>query len=213
MSAFAQRGWLHWQVRAWLLLGRQDRALVGLHRALQTDPTDAHARATRAHVLAQRGEKTAALQDLAQLVALAPDGAVGWFNYGFLSEDMGLLAQAEAAFLRATALDPQLDRAWYGLGLCHIRQGRLAQARLALQKNTALQPLSPFGWFQLARVHDALNEPAEAHKIIRHLRTFEPKVAAQLEREIVSGAARPDQDTAVASAPLAVAQGLRSTRP
>ena len=213
MNVSVQRWLVQWQVRAWLLLGCQRRALACLHRALQTDPTDTHALATRAHVLAQRGDKAAALQDLAQLVALAPDGAVGWFNYGFLSEDMGLLAQAEAAFLRATALDPQLDRAWYGLGLCHIRQGRLVQARVALQKNTVLQPLGPFGWYQLARVHEALNEPAEAQKIIRHLRTFEPKVAAQLERETGWGTGQQGQDAAGAPALLAVAQGLRSTRP
>jgi hypothetical protein len=89
----------------------------------------------------------------------------------------------------------------------------LVQARVALQKNTVLQPLGPFGWYQLARVHEALNEPAEAQKIIRHLRTFEPKVAAQLERETGWGTGQQGQDAAGAPALLAVAQGLRSTRP
>jgi len=43
--------------------------------------------------------------------------------------------------------------------------------------------MSPYGWYQLARVHVDRQEPDEAAKIIRHLRGFEPKVAAQLERE------------------------------
>jgi hypothetical protein len=43
--------------------------------------------------------------------------------------------------------------------------------------------MSPFGWYQLARVHVDRQEPDEAVKIIRHLKGFEPKVAAQLERE------------------------------
>jgi hypothetical protein len=43
--------------------------------------------------------------------------------------------------------------------------------------------MSPYGWYQLARVHLDRNDPEEAVKIIRHLKGFEPKVAAQLERE------------------------------
>lgn len=177
------RRWVHWQVRCWLLLGRQSQALELITRALEADPTDVQALATRAHVLAQRGEKSAALQALAQWVALAPDHSAGWFNYGFLSEDMGLLAQAENAFQRAIALEPQFDRAWYGLALTLIRQRRFEEAIAALKKNTELQPMSPYGWYQLARVHVERQEPEEAAKIICHLHEFEPKVAAQLERE------------------------------
>ena len=43
--------------------------------------------------------------------------------------------------------------------------------------------MSPYGWYQLARVRFDRQEPDEARKIIRHLKSFEPKVAAQLERE------------------------------
>ena len=43
--------------------------------------------------------------------------------------------------------------------------------------------MSPYGWYQLARVQIDRQQPEEARKIIRHLKGFEPKVAAQLERE------------------------------
>ena len=43
--------------------------------------------------------------------------------------------------------------------------------------------MSPFGWYQMARVHVDLHQPEEARAVIRHLKGFEPKVAAQLERE------------------------------
>jgi len=43
--------------------------------------------------------------------------------------------------------------------------------------------MSPYGWYQLARVHMDRHEPDEARQIIRHLQGFEPKIAAQLERE------------------------------
>ena len=64
-----------------------------------------------------------------------------------------------------------------------IRLERFDEAVAALKKNTQLQPMSPYGWYQLARVHVDRHEPDEARKIIRHLKRFEPKVAAQLERE------------------------------
>jgi tetratricopeptide (TPR) repeat protein len=92
-------------------------------------------------------------------------------------------AKAEDAFGRALQIDPTLDRAWYGLALVLIQDRRYDQAVVALKKNTELQPMSPFGWYQLARVHVDRQEPDEAVKIIRHLKGFEPKVAAQLERE------------------------------
>jgi tetratricopeptide (TPR) repeat protein len=91
--------------------------------------------------------------------------------------------EALAAFRRATELSPKLDRAWYGMGLVLIRVQRHEEAIAALKRNTELQPMSPYGWYQLARVHVDRREPDEALKIIRHLKGFEPKVAAQLERE------------------------------
>jgi len=81
------------------------------------------------------------------------------------------------------ALRPELDRAWYGLGLVLIRMRRFDEAVEALERNTQLQPMSPYGWYQLARVHVDRHEPEKARRIIRHLKQFDPKVAAQLERE------------------------------
>jgi hypothetical protein len=62
-----------------------------------------------------------------------------------------------------------------------------------LKRNTELQPMSPYGWYQLARVYVDRRQPEEAVKIICHLKGFEPKVAAQLEREtgLLVGAATP----------------------
>ncbi|MFZ9184132.1 MAG: pilus assembly protein PilF, partial [Hylemonella sp.] len=88
-------------------------------------------------------------------------------------------------------IDPKLDRAWYGLALVLIQDRRYDEAVAALKKNTELQPMSPFGWYQLARVHVDRHEPDEAVKIIRHLKGFEPKVAAQLERETGLRTAQP----------------------
>ena len=76
-----------------------------------------------------------------------------------------------------------MDRAWYGLGLALMHRQQFHEAAEALKKNTVLQPMSPYGWYRLAEVWLALDQPEEAQKVLRHLRQFEPAVAAQLEHQ------------------------------
>jgi predicted Zn-dependent protease len=174
-----------------LVFNQREAALAEFDAMLSVDPGDRYAMASRAHVLAQLGDKPAALDALQDLVARHPDNAAAWFNLAYMIEDASGSAQAEEAemaFRRALAIEPKMDRAWYGLSLLLIRERRFDEAVETLRKNTELQPMSPFGWYQLARVHVDRQEPEEAAKVIRHLRKFEPKVAAQLVRETGLGA-------------------------
>lgn len=175
---------LKWRTAAMLLINRPVQAEQALSQALARWPDDAWALASRMHVRSQRGDTDGAIADGRRLVAAHPQrSAADWFNLAFLLEARGDLDDAEPAFRRAVELDPKLDRAWYGLGLTLIRQRRFDEAVPVLKRNTQLQPMSPYGWYQLARVHIERQQPEEARKIIRHLKDFEPKVAAQLERE------------------------------
>ncbi len=176
--------WLKLSAMALLVVGRRAAARSVFDRMLSRFPSDAYALASRAHLLAEEGSTALAAADAQRLVEAHPTRrAAHWFNLGFLRDRLGEHAAAEAAFRRALDLEPKLDRAWYGLALTLIQQGRLEDAVVALKKNTELQPLSPFGWYQLARVHANRKEPEKAKRIIAHLKNFEPKVAAQLERE------------------------------
>jgi tetratricopeptide (TPR) repeat protein len=175
--------WQKWRAIGLLVLGRHDAALAVFDDMLQRWPDDAYALASRAHLRTQAGDLQAALADSRRLVVLRSAHAGTWFNHGFMLEEAGLWEEALAAFRRATELGPELDRAWYGLGLVLIRLQRHEEAIAALKRNTELQPMSPYGWYQLARVHVERDESEAAVKIIRHLKGFEPKVAAQLERE------------------------------
>ena len=167
-----------------LLVGRREAAHASFSSMLALWPNDAYVLSSRAHLSAQMGRPEAALADAQALTAAHPARSAGdWFNLAYLLDQAGRLDEAEAAFRRALALDPKLDRAWYGLGLVLIRLRRFDDALAALKRNTELQPMSPYGWYQLARVHMDRHDPEETRKIIRHLKGFEPKVAAQLERE------------------------------
>lgn len=167
-----------------LIFGRYERALGIFSNMLQRWPEDDYLLSSRAHLHAQAGHHALAIADAQALVRLHPRrSAADWFNLGFLLEATGSLHDAEAAFRRALEMDPKLDRGWYGLGLTLIGQRRFDEAVAALKRNTELQPMSPSGWYQLARVHVDRQDPDEARRVIRHLRGFEPKVAAQLERE------------------------------
>ena len=176
--------WLKWSAMFWLVFGRTAQALTLFDEMLRRWPDDGYTLASRSHVRAQLGQRDDAIADMQRLVAAQPErSAAYWFNLAYLLEDAGRFAEAEASFRRALELDPKLDRAWYGLGLTLIRLRRPDDAVAALKKNTELQPMSPYGWYQLARVQFDRHEREETRKIIRHLKGFEPKVAAQLERE------------------------------
>jgi tetratricopeptide (TPR) repeat protein len=171
--------------RAWVLLAfsKRSAALLLFDQMLALAPNDDYALASRAHLRAMSGDHALAIADYQDLLRVHPQNATAWFNLGFLQEECEQWAAAEQSFLHATEIDSSLDRAWYGLGLVRIRLQRYDDAVAALKRNTELQPMSPYGWYQLARVHVDRQEPDEAVKIIRHLQGFEPKVAAQLERE------------------------------
>lgn len=176
--------WLRLRALALLVFGRRAAAHDVFTAMLALAPQDAYALASRAHLRAQLGQRDAALADAQALTAFHPQrSAADWFNLGYLLDEVGRLDEAEPAFRRAIELDAKLDRAWYGWALVLIRLGRHEEAIVALRRNTELQPMSPYGWYQLARVHVDREEVDEARRIIRHLKQFEPKVAAQLERE------------------------------
>lgn len=181
--------YLRLQAIVLLLLGQTHGALRKFDAMLILKPLDRYALASRAYVVGQLGDKSTAIVCLERLVAGYPDNSAAWFNLGYMLEDSARHAEAELAFRRATELDSAMDRAWYGLALVLIQARRFDEAVEALQKNTQLQPMNPYGWYQLARVHVDRQAPQEAARIIRHLRGFEPKVAAQLERETGLGSA------------------------
>lgn len=180
------RWWLHWQAKTLLALGMNARAMAIFRQILRTNPSDLLSLNSLAYDALRREQRVEAHALFTQVAALdvgTASTANAHFNVAFVAEELGFLAEAEHGFRAALALNDKHDRAWYGLGLVLIRQERLEEAASAFKTNTKLQPMSPFAWYQLARVYVNLARPEEARAVIAHLKGFEPKVAAQLERE------------------------------
>lgn len=169
-----------------LAIARPADALAVIARLRLRAPQYRYALASQAHVqmqLGQRDEAIVSLQALTEGVPGGPQAAACWFNLGFALAEAGRVEAAVPAFQTALTHDERLDRAWYGLGLALMRLGDFTQAVPALERNTVLQPLSPHGWYRLAQSWLALGEGDKAAKVLARLRSFEPRVAAQLEQE------------------------------
>lgn len=177
---------LRFRAMALLAFGRNRAALADFDRVLESRPGDVHALASRAHLCAQLGFFDAATESLQRLVDIKPKNAVVWFNLAYVLQQAGHHTNAQYAFRCALSLDERMDRAWYGLGLSLMHEHKLNDAIAALKKTTALQPMSPHGWFRLAEAWLALGKPEQAHKVVRHLQQFEPKVAAQLAHRFLA---------------------------
>lgn len=174
---------LHWRAKIFLFLGMRASAELVFQDVLERAPKDLLALNSLGFGAMHDGNFVLALTYFEPVAALSPEVSNAHFNLAFVCEELGRLDDAERGFRAAIAIEDAMDRAWYGLGLVLVRQGRLEDAVVALKRNTQLQPMSPFGWYQLARVHVELKQADEALAVIHHLKGFEPKVAAQLERE------------------------------
>lgn len=174
---------LVWRAKVFLFLGMRAAAKSVFLELVKRWPDDVLALNSLAYDAMQTQHPAIALDYYARVLTLQPQVSNAHFNHAFVAEEMGQSEVAEQGFRAALRIEEKMDRAWYGLGLVLVRQGRLSEALDALKRNTTLQPMSPFGWYQMARVHVDLQQPEEARAVIRHLKGFEPKVAAQLERE------------------------------
>jgi tetratricopeptide (TPR) repeat protein len=159
-------------------------ALAVLNRLLVLRPRDLYAGVRRAQVLADLGQKNAAINCLQQLLVDHPAHAPSWYQLAYLLESTARHAESEPAFRSALSIDPEMDEAWYGLAMLLMREERLGEAVTALEHTTRLQPLSPHGWYQLGKTHAKLAQPEQALEVIRRLRSFEPQVATRLASEI-----------------------------
>jgi tetratricopeptide (TPR) repeat protein len=183
VTARVQR-WFWVQLAHWCHVFRQtDTAIKYYGLALESTPDDPQILASMGYELLHAGRKREALAAFNRAVAIRPNWAEVHFGRAMLLQEFNDHEAALETFDLALAANPDHDRAWYGKALSLIALQRKDEAVAPLERNTRLQPMSPYGWYQLARVQFDRGKPDNAQRIIDHLATFEPKVAAQLARE------------------------------
>ena len=175
--------WLKFKAKTLLVFGLRAKAYEVFEEILSLQPTDVLALNSLGFEDLNNRRFQQALNYFERALVQTPNSANSHFNVGFLCDELGRTQEAEVAFKAAIDIDSKMDRAWYGLGLVQVRQRKLEDSLVAFKRNTELQSMSPYAWYQMARVHMELNQPDKALEVMRHLKGFEPKVAAQLERE------------------------------
>jgi Flp pilus assembly protein TadD len=132
----ADRGWL-------------DEAIREFRRAIELDPSSAHAHDNLATVYAEKQRYREALQEYLAALRLEPDSATAHYNLAcFLAAHGQEMAVAE--YREAIALEPEHPDAHLNLGLALADQGEAAEAAKALERAIALDPKDAFPRHELA---------------------------------------------------------------
>ena len=114
------------------------------------------------------------------LAGSQPQTAVDWYNTGWrLHVKLQRYAEAEAAYRRATELDPKDAWPWNGLGnLLQDHLQRYAEAEAAYRRAIELDPKCASPWNNLGNLlQDHLQRYAEAEAAYRRATELDPKFA------------------------------------
>ncbi|MDI6797122.1 MAG: tetratricopeptide repeat protein [Desulfatibacillaceae bacterium] len=150
--------------KAWarFVAGRPQEAVTRLEALLEEDPDSGPAFALLAFLLAERGQREAAIEKYRQAARLMPQDPSVLHSLGVLLFDRGDFEEALALFRRAATLKPDFGDAWYSLGLALLQRGSFAQAVAALEQAVLLMEQDPFAHKALADAYLAAGENQKA---------------------------------------------------
>ena len=169
------------------IFGLRARAHEFIELTLRQNPRHQRAWTFSAFLNAEKGRTDAAVRDFEQAVALKPDDADSLFNLGFILQRTGKHAEALERFARATELNRFLDRAWYGMGISLVKLGRYEEAAPRFAEAARLQPMNPYAAYQLAGCWFHLGQRDKLEAEYERVRGFDPKIAAQMQRDFGAG--------------------------
>jgi tetratricopeptide (TPR) repeat protein len=133
-----------------------------LERAVKSCPTDIDARRHYADVLWRRGERMAAVTQIADALRLSP-GEVGLcIDGGRMYMELGLLDDADQLAAEAVRAAPRSADAWHLHGQVAMARGRDEEALADFHKATALAPDDRDVLLDTAEVYRRLNRPQRA---------------------------------------------------
>lgn len=187
------RSWLLFRYAQFLtIFGLRARAHEFIELALQQNPRHHRAWTFSGFLNAEKGRFDAAIADFERAVALKSDDADSLFNLAFALQRQGKHPEAIERFRQATQANAFLDRAWYGMGISMVKLGRYEDAAAMFAEAARLQPMNPYAAYQLAGAWFQLGQREKMQAEYERVKGFDPKIAAQMERDF--GARRPPED-------------------
>lgn len=171
------------------VFGLNARALELIELTLKLDPRHQRAWTFAGFLNAQQGRPEAALDAFRRAVALRPGDADSTFNLAFTLQRLGRHPEALEQFERATRSNPFLDRAWYGAGISLDKLGRYEEAAARFAEAGRLQPMNPYAGYHRAAMCFKLGRKDQVNAEYERVKGFDPKVAAQMERDFGAGRA------------------------
>lgn len=132
----------------------------------------------RANAAAMVGKKEAAIACYRQVLALLPNWAEAWMNFGIVLAQTGQMAAAIAAQRMALALMPEHPEALNNLGNALQTAGRMNEAVAAFRRALRAAPQQAALHFNLGNALAAQGELGEAAEVYRQAIRLAPRLAA-----------------------------------
>ncbi|MEM6930742.1 MAG: tetratricopeptide repeat protein, partial [Myxococcota bacterium] len=133
-----------------LALGRPERAVSKLERAISLDPGSPVLYDQLATAYARSGANDKAVWALERALAAGADDAESWYRLGLARHGAGDVVGAQTALERATARDPAHPRAAYNLGVLLTEMREIEAAVHVLAEATRHRPDDPELLYSLA---------------------------------------------------------------
>jgi len=133
-----------------------------LEQAVKNCPIDVDARRHYADVLWQRGERMAAVTQIAEALRLSPGDASLCIDGGRMYMELGLLDDADRLAREAVRVAPRSDSAWRLHGQVALARGRPEEALADFHRALAIDPDGRELILETAEVYRRLGRPQRA---------------------------------------------------
>lgn len=161
--------------------GQNSTALDELKLALAANPDLPEAYGLSGLIHASLGQPTVAEEAFRRALVLSPADGDTMHNFGWFLCQQRRYDEADATFLRATALPNygEVQRTLLARGVCLARAGNWAEAERALSRAYELDPSSPVTAYNLSDVLLRRGELERARFYVRRINQVPEQVTAQ----------------------------------
>ncbi len=161
--------------------GQSNTALDELKLALAANPDLPEAHGLRGLIYASLGDPVVAEEAFKRALELSPRDGDNLHNYAWFLCQQRRYDEAEAMFLRATALPNygEVQRTLLTRGVCQARAGRWVEAERTLSRSYELDPANPVTAYNLSDVLLRRGELERARFYVRRINQVPEAVTAQ----------------------------------